>query len=322
MAQAFLDSIDLVRTDAEVSRIVKALEVNDVDAALTAFHLDATAFGEFNEKIRESFRAAGVAAAASMPKVDGYGNKFQVRFDMRDLATEDLLRRESSDAITEIDDTVREGIRQALADGLARGDNPTDTALDIVGRINKETGRREGGMLGLHSRQVEYVKNDRAELLEGRYSDYMQRKTRDRRLDRFIRAARKSGKPIRKSDIDLMLGRMSDRLLKLRGDTIGRTETLGILHMGQYQAFEQAIATGKVTPDEIEREWQDVGDDRVRESHVEMDGQKIGWGEKYKTPRGAFLKYPGDPDGPAEEIINCRCNEAIRINFLKRIKSR
>lgn len=44
-----------------------------------------------------------------------------------------------------------------------------------------------------------------------------------------------------------------------------------------------------------------------RESHVALNGVEIPEGEKFHTIWGNALAYPGDPDAPAREVINCRC---------------
>ena len=52
--------------------------------------------------------------------------------------------------------------------------------------------------------------------------------------------------------------------------------------------------------------WMCANDDRVRDSHIEIDGEIIPMGGEYSNG----LKYPGDTDGPIEEWINCRCANA------------
>ena len=88
------------------------------------------------------------------------------------------------------------------------------------------------------------------------------------------------------------------------------------------EQVSQAIDKGLARPEEIEREWSATSKSKpTRESHIAMDGQKVKFDEPYVSPvTGARLMYPGDPNAPAEEIINCRCWEMFRINYLKRIK--
>jgi HK97 family phage portal protein len=77
--------------------------------------------------------------------------------------------------------------------------------------------------------------------------------------------------------------------------TIARTETAQAFGGGRYNAMLQ---TGIVF-----QEWITSRDTRVRESHADIDGEVVGVGERFSN--GCL--YPGDPSGPLEEIINCRC---------------
>lgn len=60
------------------------------------------------------------------------------------------------------------------------------------------------------------------------------------------------------------------------------------------------------------KQWLSSHDARVRDTHVKADGQIQPIGEPFEL--GGFadhpparLDYPGDPDGPPQEVINCRC---------------
>lgn len=89
-----------------------------------------------------------------------------------------------------------------------------------------------------------------------------------------------------------------------RAKTIARTETLLAVSMGQKAAEEDASS---LIPG-MKKQWISAGDERVRDSHENLDGQTIEVGKSWKTMNGANLEFPRDPRGPANEIINCRCS--------------
>jgi uncharacterized protein with gpF-like domain len=92
-----------------------------------------------------------------------------------------------------------------------------------------------------------------------------------------------------------------------RAVTVSRTETLGALGAGRADSFE-AMQEELGIP--MERQWISTLDQRVRSSHAEADLQRVPVGQPF-TVGGAQLDHPGDPFGPAEEIINCRCSMII-----------
>ena len=53
----------------------------------------------------------------------------------------------------------------------------------------------------------------------------------------------------------------------------------------------------------IVKQWDSTLDSRTRESHQKLDGEIVGVDEKFSNG----LLYPGDPNGTASEVINCRC---------------
>ena len=51
---------------------------------------------------------------------------------------------------------------------------------------------------------------------------------------------------------------------------------------------------------------------RERDTHLLLNGQIKRWGEAWETKNGP-IRYPGDPDAPAVETIQCRCALSTRI---------
>jgi hypothetical protein len=55
------------------------------------------------------------------------------------------------------------------------------------------------------------------------------------------------------------------------------------------------------------KKWVATLDDVTRHAHAHIDGAVVGINEKFETELGE-MRYPGDPDGIAENVMNCRCH--------------
>lgn len=205
---------------------------------------------------------------------------------------------------------------------MAEGVSPRKAALDIVGRINKATGRREGGIIGLDSGRIDTIERNTARLRSGdpeKMRKYLKLKSRDKRLDKLVEAAIESGKPVSASDTRKIIGRMADSLLRDRGETIARTELLGALHSAQDEGMLQLIDSGKINAGQVKRIWDAAEDGDTRDSHRAMDGQERSVSGYFTSGAGFELRHPGDPTAPAKERINCRCRVTIDIDFLSEL---
>lgn len=213
-------------------------------------------------------------------------------------------------------------MRLVLDAGMTEGRNPRATALDIVGRLNRATGMREGGILGLNAAQTDAVIRARAELLSGdpaMLRNYLARARRDKRFDRLVMKAIREGRPMGRADVDAITGRYKDRLLQLRGETIARTETLASLNAGKEEGIRQLIDSGKVQRSAVKKVWRATGDDRTRDSHAALNGAEAGIDEAFVSPlTGARMMFPMDASqgAPASEIIGCRCTYELKIDYL------
>lgn len=93
-----------------------------------------------------------------------------------------------------------------------------------------------------------------------------------------------------------------------RAVVIARTETLGALNGSRTDAFS---AFAEEDPEEeLERMWLSTVDTRTRPTHVIADGQRVGLTDPFMVG-GFALAFPGDPDGPAQEVIQCRCTTLL-----------
>lgn len=97
------------------------------------------------------------------------------------------------------------------------------------------------------------------------------------------------------------LKEIADRIRKVynmastRASAIARTETCSAIEGGKFLGRQKVGV--KL------HQWISARDEHVRESHWMQDGKTVKVGEPF--PNG--LRFPGDPNGPAAEVINCRC---------------
>lgn len=240
------------------------------------------------------------------------------RFDIRNPVAEAWLRNHSSSLVTSIVRDQLEAIRITVSSGVGMGRGPRQMALDLVGRVSA-TGRRAGGIVGLTSQQAGYVATARAQLLSGvpeEMAGYFNRVARDRRFDGIVRRAIEAGRPVSAADVDRIAGRYADRLLRLRGEMIARTEALTAFNTGRDEAIRQHVAAGRISGRNVQKEWSASGDDRVRDTHAAMNGQTVPFDQPFTSPSGAQLMHPGDTSlgAGAAEIIQCRCSVRYRID--------
>lgn len=95
-----------------------------------------------------------------------------------------------------------------------------------------------------------------------------------------------------------------------RATVVARTETLGALNAGRQDSFTAVADVLGEQEDEFERIWLATADTRTRPSHQEADGQRAPLRGTF-TVGGWQLHRPGDPTGPAGEIIQCRCTTLL-----------
>lgn len=92
-----------------------------------------------------------------------------------------------------------------------------------------------------------------------------------------------------------------------RAVVVARTEALGALNGSRQDAFS---AFDEETDEDLERMWLSTVDTRTRPSHVLADGQRTGVTDPFMVG-GFALMFPGDPAGPAAEVIQCRCTTLL-----------
>lgn len=104
--------------------------------------------------------------------------------------------------------------------------------------------------------------------------------------------------------VDSVLSSTGSERWPNRATVVARTETIGALNAGRLEAFK---ALAEDDPElELETFWLATSDSRTRPTHRAAEGQRVPVGQPFIV--GGFpLRFPGDPSGPPQEVIQCRC---------------
>jgi len=316
----FFRSIRAIRSFAQVGRIADRLEKGDVEGAIRATGLDPVHFRDLDKSITDAFEAGGKFTANKIPPLrEPDGHRLVAKFDVRNPRAEALLKEQSATLVREIVDDQRAMIRETLRAGMEAGRNPRDVALDLVGRVNPQTGLREGGGIGLTASQETWARDYAAEL-ETLNSNALKRTLRDKRFDRTVAKAIRDEKPIPAESRQKMVAAYRSRALRYRAEAIARTEALTSLHQAAHEAMQQSIDQGIVQESAVTKVWHSAADKRVRDTHRVLNGQEIGFRAEFVSPSGAHLQFPGDPSAPAAEVVNCRCWMEYKQDFFKGLR--
>lgn len=130
----------------------------------------------------------------------------------------------------------------------------------------------------------------------------------DSRAKDLINAPKEILEKLRASLARGLAGKESPQQLQRRLDEAVREAK--VVEGSRIAETESTIAQGMATDAVLKaagfthKKWVSQRDDRVRETHQRCDAQgAIPIGKPFSNG----LRYPGDPNGPLEEIINCRC---------------
>lgn len=214
-------------------------------------------------------------------------------------ATYNAIDNETMQAVQQISDATRDGLKTILTEGVKLGDNPRTVARDMK------------QLIGLTDRDAKALANYRTELERGSLKA-LSRQLRNRRYDRMIREDRHYKK------IDALVEDYKQRLLKARAETIARTEAARALNIGQQQLWEEIASMKDLPPDAVRRRWLVAPGERTCEickAIAEMNNEEgVGLLEPFVTPDGMIDLPPKHP--------NCRCSIQVTFDLAAAIRAR
>lgn len=326
--QAFLDSIQKMAGTVSIKAVEEAILAGDTSELIKLLQLDSADFSRYNRALQEAFQAAGDATSRTLAlQAQSAGmNTVRATFDATNEAATTFLRNQSSTMLVEVQRNLVENVesfmssvRQRLEPGATQ--SVRTTALDLVGRINKSKGIREGGVIGLTPTEAGWADDAYSQLLSKDPSDlkaYMRRSARSKKYDALIESAIESGKPLTQTQASQITSGYRNELLKRRGERVARTETIGAMNEARSQSVDRLVQNGIVRNSDVSLVWDASEDSDTRDSHDYMDGTVRQQGEPFISGLGNRLLYPGDRSSgaPAEDVINCRCFVHQRIDFI------
>lgn len=305
---AFLRMLEAVRTRLTPDSILRMIREGRYDEANAAFDAGAEAFAN------EVTKASGLAAEQAALFLSG-ALRTLVTYDQFNERAVDFARKNRYELIQAFSNEQRDLVRSLVMEAFARGTNPRDVGRQLV---NLSRDIHQG--IGLTPKQAAAVSSyrdalERAHNARSQETDALTRELRDGRSDRSVQRAIRTGEPLSKEQIDRMVDRYRENYVRFRAETIARTEALRAAHEGVEEAVQQVLDSGNIDEQYVTRTWNTAGDERVRDSHIAMDGQERGVGETFTSGLGNELAYPGDPEAPPEDTINCRCVISTRISI-------
>lgn len=239
-------------------------------------------------------------------------------FKLRDKRAEEWLRTKSTGLLNGIKIIWTGQVQSKIASSLERGINPKSVGLELAGRVNRQTGKREGGSVSLGEFELGQV-SDFSRCLVELDQKYFEYDLRNKRCDKTVHRAICEKKPLVLEQVTMLVNQFEAKLLKYQCDMLARTEMISAMNRSEYLSVKKSIDDSGMSELASTRIWDSCGDDKVRPSHKALEGQcLIGLSECFVSPiTGAKMMYPGDISlgAPDEEIRGCRCRVIYRTDY-------
>ena len=311
---AFLSAIASHKNSINTAVLVELLEAGNITGAASLLAIPSAVLFPLDAAITGTYTIGGASIPAAAPS-------FAVNFgfDGRAERPQQWALDNAARLVVEISTEQTIAIQNLLQRQLSAGANAQTLARDIAGRLNRQTGLREGGIIGLTDSRIQTVERVRDDL-NNLSRNYFTRSLRDKRFDGIIRRAINDKKPLKQVDVERITARYADRALAHRATTIARNETVNALRAGRREGIEQGIEQGAIGSDRLTKSWSATLDGMTRSDHAAIDGQSVeGIDGIFTLPDGSQLLEPGDGSLGADEsqLIQCRCYTDYIVDWLR-----
>ena len=305
IAAEFVRVMDQVAGRISLAEIERLIDAGDLAGLIDALSVtDADLW-----PLREAVRSAYVQAPATLPA--GLTGLF--RFDGGSRRVVEQLAAQDLSLIQYITEGQAESVRSVLSDGAGRGASSRRVALDLVGRYDGR--RRVGGIIGLNVPLTDSLIRSRGLLVSGQPDElraYLALKLRDRRFDKTIDKAIRTGDGLTAEQIDRILDHHKSKALKYRGQLVAQNEAHKAMAAGRFEQMRQIKDDPRV--EVVEKRWQHNLSVDPRPDHLAMNGTVVDIDEPFQFT-DADMMHPHDPVGGVKHSAFCRCTAEYRVRF-------
>jgi uncharacterized protein with gpF-like domain len=258
-------------TDAELARAVQLGVPEQIAALVVNDATVAAALQPMRDELRSGIIDAVRYYQKQLPKppVGTIG----ISFDYLNPRVIDAIRSLETRVMTSLTEDVRAVVRSVIERGM----------LDKIGP--KALAQELRSVIGLGPSQLEQVANFRAKLEAGKsVTSYT---LRDKRFK----------PPTTPEQVDKQVAAYLKKRIAQNAETISRTASLDAMKLGQRLSWQDAIEQGFVDGARMRKRWSGVLDDRERPEHWAMEGQTVGFDERFSN--GEMI--------PGDSTYGCRC---------------
>lgn len=315
--QAFEAAIQNARGALDFAALVEAIQINDLDRAAQLLRINQAVLWPLEEAIRTTVYA-GAATVATPKSIAG-----AFTFNGRHPRAERIIAEMGARLVTEIGSPGVEPIRAMILQAQQEGIGAQATARRLAGTVNKATGIRQGGIMGLdgpraqRSARVREILADKDQIADYFIGTKPRYTGTDRRFDAQVRKAISEGRALDKPAIERIAKLHDAKLLKARGETIAKDQAFTAQAQGRREAYQQIMDSGKV--ERITKRWQHASAKDPRHDHQALDGKEVDLNEAFVMGDGTQMQMPHDPSAGPQHKLGCRCS-VIYIPKFRRSK--
>ncbi len=231
--------------------------------------------------LRDVMEESANMSVGFLPRVRKAHVASDIRFDVTNPLVFEFIRDKSATLVTGIDLATRLSIRNVISRSFREGRTVSQSAREIR------------GMIGLTNAQALAVENLRLTLEQNAFDALPEN------VMGQLRRARAIG-PARQGQIDAVIKRYTERLVRDRARAIARTETIDAAVRGQNELWKQAVRDGFLDPSTHQIAWIVTPDDRLCQRC--KDQKRL---YPFREINGV---YGNGVSGPTLHT-NCRCAE-------------